>query len=86
MKNRVGKTLFLLVAGGLALTACGGSSSGVTPAPPAQNNPPEIIDADADADADTPDRIQKLRPKGIKKFAHRSTILASRPGDNSVVA
>ena len=82
MKNRVGKTLFLLVAGGLALTACGGSSSGVTPAPPAQNNPPEIIDADADK----PDRIQKLGPKGIKKFAHRSTILASRPGDNSVVA
>ena len=38
-----------------------------------------------DADADTPDRIQKLRPKGIKKFAHPSTILASRPGDNSVV-
>lgn len=38
-----------------------------------------------DADADKPDRIQKLGPKGIKKFAHRSKILASRAGDNSVV-
>ena len=48
MQTRVGKTLFLLFASGLALTACGGSSSGVTPAPPVQNNPPEIIDVDAD--------------------------------------
>ena len=48
IKTPVGKTIFLLFAGGLALTACGGSSSGVSPAPTVQKIPPAIFNLDAD--------------------------------------